>query len=54
MQDCLNSPEREREIQQTVLAIETKYRKNTILKTINPEESATVKDHYTQTGGHKA
>lgn len=46
--------ERERKMQQTMLAIKRKYGKNAILKGINFEEGATARDRNAQIGGHKA
>lgn len=46
--------ERERSLQQAMLAIKKKYGKNAILKGMNMEEGATAVDRNMQIGGHKA
>ena len=46
--------EKEKRMQQTVLAIKQKYGKNAILRGMNLEEGATAKDRNRQIGGHKA
>jgi DNA polymerase V len=45
--------ERERKMQETMLAIKKKYGKNAILKGRNLEEGATAKSRNQQIGGHK-
>lgn len=45
--------EREKKMQQAVLAIKRKFGKNAILKGMNLEEGATAKDRNEQIGGHK-
>ena len=46
--------EREKRMQQTMLAIKKKFGKNAILKGMNLQEGATAKDRNKQIGGHKA
>ncbi len=46
--------EREKKMQQTMLAIKKKFGKNAILKGMNLEEGATARDRNSQIGGHKA
>jgi len=46
--------EREKKMQQAMLAIKKKFGKNAILKGMNLEEGATAKDRNNQIGGHKA
>ena len=46
--------DREKKMQQAMLIIKKKYGKNAILKGMNLEEGATVKDRNEQIGGHKA
>ena len=46
--------EKEKRMQQTMLAIKKKFGKNAILKGMNLEEGATAKDRNSQIGGHKA
>ena len=46
--------EREKKMQQTMLAIKKKFGKNAILKGMNLQEGATAKDRNQQIGGHKA
>lgn len=46
--------ERERKMQQAVLALKKKFGKNAVLKGMNLEEGATTKDRNNQIGGHKA
>lgn len=48
------SLEKERRMQEAVLAIKEKYGKNAILKGMNFEEGATARDRNAQVGGHKA
>ena len=48
------SLEREKSLQQTMLAIKKKYGKNAILKGMNLEEGSTAVDRNMQIGGHKA
>lgn len=45
---------RERQMQETMLSIKSKYGKNAILRGMNFEDGATAKDRNTQIGGHKA
>ncbi|MBQ4376639.1 MAG: DNA methylase [Bacteroidales bacterium] len=45
---------KERKVQEALLSIKSKYGKNAILKGINFEEGATMKDRNQQIGGHKA
>ena len=49
-----NAREKERRIQEAVLAIKNKYGKNAILKGMNLEEGATAMERNAQVGGHKA
>lgn len=46
--------EKERKCQETILQIQKKYGKNAILKGVNYEEGATIKERNGQIGGHKA
>lgn len=46
--------EKEKRMQQAMLAIKKKYGKNAILKGMNLEEGATARDRNDQIGGHKA
>lgn len=46
--------ERERRMQEAMLSIKKKFGKNAVLKGMNLEEGATVKDRNEQIGGHKA
>ena len=46
--------EKERKMQQAMLDIKKKFGKNAILKGMNLEEGATMKDRNQQIGGHKA
>ncbi len=46
--------EKERRIQEAVIGIKNKFGKNAILKGLNLQEGATVKDRNEQIGGHKA
>ncbi|MDD3796910.1 MAG: DNA methylase, partial [Lachnospiraceae bacterium] len=46
--------EKERRIQEAMLNIKQKYGKNAVLKGINLEEGATMKERNQQIGGHKA
>ena len=46
--------DRERKMQETMLAIKNKFGKNAILKGMNLEEGATAKDRNQQIGGHRA
>lgn len=46
--------EREKKMQQAMLAIKKRFGKNAILKGMNLEEGATAKDRNAQIGGHKA
>ena len=46
--------EKERAVQEAVLAIKHKYGKNAVLKGTNYTEGATAKDRNRQIGGHKA
>ena len=46
--------EKERAVQEAVLAIKHKYGKNSVLKGTNYTEGATAKDRNRQIGGHKA
>ena len=46
--------EKEKKLQQALLAIKHKYGKNAVLKGISLEEGATAKDRNSQIGGHKA
>ena len=49
-----NAREKEKRIQEAVLAIKNKYGKNAILKGMNLEEGATAMERNAQVGGHKA
>ena len=44
---------RERKMQEAILAIKSRYGKNSILKGLNFEEGATAKDRNRQIGGHR-
>jgi len=46
--------EREKKVQQAMLAIKKKYGKNAVLRGMNLEEGATARDRNAQIGGHKA
>lgn len=46
--------EREKRIQEAMLAVKKKYGKNALLKGMNLEEGATAKERNQQIGGHKA
>lgn len=46
--------EKERKMQETMLAIKKRFGKNAILKGMNLEEGATTKDRNEQIGGHRA
>ena len=46
--------QKERQLQEAMLSIKTKYGKNAILKGLNLQEGATGKDRNEQVGGHKA
>ncbi len=46
--------EKERKVQEAMLAIKKKYGKNAVLKGMNFEEGATAKERNAQIGGHKA
>ena len=46
--------ERELELQRVMLAVKNKFGKNAILRGMNLNESATMKDRNAQIGGHKA
>lgn len=46
--------EKERSLQETLLSIKQKYGKNAILKGMNLQEDATMKERNEQIGGHKA
>ena len=50
----LESSQKERRVQETLLKIKKKYGKNAILKGLNFEEGATAKERNQQIGGHKA
>ena len=45
---------KEKALQETLLAIQGKYGKNSILKGMNFEEAATGRERNAQIGGHKA
>ena len=45
--------EKEKRLQETMLAIKKKYDKNAILKGVNFEEGATMRERNNQIGGHK-
>ena len=45
--------EREKWLQEAVLAIKKKYSKNAILKGVNFEEGATMRERNNQIGGHR-
>ena len=47
-------PEREKRMQEAILAIKEKYGKNAVLKGMNLEEGATTAERNRQIGGHKA
>ena len=46
--------EREKKVQKTLLGIKKKYGKNAILKGIDLQEGATMRERNTQIGGHRA
>ena len=46
--------ERERKMQETVIALKKKFGKNAVIKGMNLQEGATAKDRNRQIGGHKA
>ena len=46
--------EKEKKLQQAILAIQKKHGKNALLKGMNLEEGATTRDRNGQIGGHKA
>lgn len=46
--------EKEKRLQETILSIKQKYRKNAILKGTNFEDGATMRERNNQVGGHKA
>ena len=46
--------EKEKRTQQSIIKIKKKYGKNAILKGMNFEEGATMKERNNQIGGHKA
>lgn len=46
--------EKERKLQEAMLAVKKRYGKNAILKGVNLEEGATMKERNSQIGGHKA
>lgn len=46
--------DRERSVQEAMLAIKKKYGKNAVLKGMNLQEGATARDRNRQIGGHKA
>ena len=46
--------EREKRVQESIVALKKRFGKNTILKGMNFEEGATAKDRNSQIGGHKA
>ena len=50
----VESSQKERKVQETLLKIKKKYGKNAILKGLNFEEGATAKERNQQIGGHKA
>ena len=45
--------EKEKRLQEVMLAIRKKYDKNAILKGVNLEEGATMRERNNQIGGHK-
>ena len=45
--------EKEKRLQEAMLAIRKKYDKNAILKGVNLEEGATMRERNNQIGGHK-
>ena len=49
-----NERKKENNLQHTILEIKKKYGKNAILKGMNLEKDATMKDRNSQIGGHKA
>ena len=46
--------DKEKKVQESILKIKKKYGKNAIMKGMNLEEGATMKDRNNQIGGHKA
>ena len=52
--NALESLEKEKQLQKTLLNIKKKYGKNAILKGMNLFEGATAKERNAQVGGHKA
>jgi DNA polymerase V len=46
--------EKEKKAQEALLQIKKKYGKNSIIKGMNLEDGATMKDRNEQIGGHKA
>ena len=50
----IKDDEKENKTQKTILAIKKKYGKNAIMKGMNLEEGATMKERNKQIGGHKA
>ena len=46
--------EKEKQLQQAVVALRQKFGKNAVLKGINLEEGATAQERNRQIGGHKA
>ena len=50
----LNEQEKEDKMQHAVLDIKKKFGKNSILRGINFEEGATMRDRNVQIGGHKS
>ena len=46
--------EKEKNIQQAIMAIKGKFGKNSILKAMNMQEFATMRERNGQIGGHKA
>ena len=53
--NCINTAklEKEKRLQEAMLAIRKKYDKNAILKGVNLEEGATMRERNNQIGGHK-
>ncbi len=51
---CAEKEERERRMQEAILAVRRKYGKNALLKGMNLEEDATARERNRQIGGHKA
>ena len=49
-----NALDKERRMQEAMLAIKKKFGKNAILKGMNLQEGATAKQRNSQIGGHKA